>query len=70
MSGQRDLLVDAVADFAFVLAVILESDVLDLQVRADYLVVLPANKNMRVEIIRIILQKKGEKLKLSSEEKA
>jgi len=45
MSSQCDLLVDAVADFAFVLAVILESDVLDFQVGTDYLIVLPANRN-------------------------
>jgi len=45
VSCQCDLLVDAVADFAFVFAVILESDILDLQVGADYLIVLPANRN-------------------------
>lgn len=45
VSCQCDLLVDTVADFAFVFAVILESDVVNLQVRADYLIVLPANRN-------------------------
>lgn len=45
VSCQRDLLVDAIADFALVLAVILQSDVLDLQVGADYLIALPANKD-------------------------
>lgn len=45
VSGQRDfVLVSAVADLASVLAVILDNDVLDHQVRADYLVVFPANE--------------------------
>lgn len=51
MSRQRNLLVDTIADFAFVLAIILESNVLDLQIRADYLIVLSANTEMRIKII-------------------
>lgn len=50
MGGQCDLLVDAVTDYALVLPVILESDILDLQVGADYLIVLPANRNARYSL--------------------
>lgn len=45
VSCQCEFLVDAVADFALVFAVILQSDVLDLQVGADYLIALPVNKD-------------------------
>jgi len=45
VSGQGDLvLVGAVADLASVFAVVVQSDVLDHQIGADYLIVFPANK--------------------------
>lgn len=54
MSCQRDILVHAVADYALVLSVIREKYVLNLQVGADYLIVLSAKRtNMRVHVLKL-----------------